>query len=174
MFNLNTVEVSDGSKYLDAGVHKVKVMSWEDKGDFIEYVLKNKTGEKGIRFYKIKESDKDIVKEIKGKQLKGFLMDCGVNNFSSDQAAIASAVNAVVNVILRDREYWTNDRDTGAPVIKTTTEYFSSRKEAVSVEFKQSFNKPLSDTDRADYENALAAHNGTEEKETVNNDDLPF
>tara|TARA_R110001632_G_scaffold102278_4_gene210462 strand:+ start:2321 stop:2842 length:522 start_codon:yes stop_codon:yes gene_type:complete len=173
MFNLNSVEVSDGSKYLGVGVHKVKVLSWEDKGDFVEYLLKNKTGEKGIRFYKIKDTDKDIVKEIKAKQLKGFLIDCGVSNFASDQAAIASAVNAVVNVILRDREYWTNDRDTGAPVIKTTTEYFSSRKEAVTVEFKESFNKPLSDSDRAAYEAALTAHNGAETVQ-AGNDNLPF
>ena len=173
MFNLKSVEVSEGSKYLGAGVHKVKVVSWEDKGDFVEYVLKNKSGEKGIRFYKVKDTDKDIVKEIKAKQLKGFLLDCGVSNFSSDQAAIASAVDAVVNVILRDREYWTNDRDTGMPVIKTATEYFSSRKPEVSVEFKDSFNKPLSEEDKAAYEAALAAHNGMQTAKTVE-DNLPF
>lgn len=173
MFNLSNVEVNEGSKYLGAGVHKCKVASWEDKGDYIEYVIKSKTGEKGVRFYKVKETDKDIVKEIKSRQLKEFLINSGVTNFTKDQAAIASATGATLNVILRDREYWVNDRDTGEPVIKTITEYLGSRKEGVEATFQSKWNKGLNADDRASYEAALAAHK-TSNEPVSEETDSPF
>jgi hypothetical protein len=176
MFNLNDVKVGEGSgsKYLGPGVYECKVESWEDKGTYIEYRIKASEGEKDIRFSKVKDTDSDTVKEIKSKSLKSFLINCGVTNFSTDQAAIASATGATVNVILRKREYWLNDRDTGMPTIRETVEFFGSRKKGVAVNFEERFNKPLSKDDREAYELALKAHEPTTETAEAGGANLPF
>ena len=60
-----------------------------------------------------------------------------------------------VEVCLASREYWTTDRDTNKPVIKSRTEYKFANPLGQKITFKESFNKSLSAEDRAAYEDAL-------------------
>jgi hypothetical protein len=74
--------------------------------------------------------------------------------------ACNSILNKNVEVCLAKREYWTTDRDTNTPEIKSRVEYKFANPFGKKITFKESYNKPMSAEDRARYEEAVKLSRG--------------
>ena len=116
---------------------------------FIEFYLLTEDGKQAnARFWVVKQTDKDSTKEWKKKQLKDFLMNCGVTEFNSDAEACKSAVNRRVQVALVSEEYVGKDKETGTLVKRTAVKYLWSSKVGKKLTYNSKYNKVLSADDQ--------------------------
>ena len=111
-FNLQNVEAgtkqkpTKDTKYITEGAYNCEIISVEtsasrDNYNGAPYIMFNvKSGDKigRARFWAIRESDKPSSKEWKEKQLKDFLVNCGVTDFTDDTESIRQAVGKKVNI----------------------------------------------------------------------------
>jgi len=180
--NLEQVEVTAQQSYLKEGVHKVKVMEVKSSEQregytgipYTEFKVANKSGIAYLKMSGADESTSDAAKDIRMKIFKRFLMSAGATTFSNPPIACKEAVGSVIEVILGRREYWTNDKDTGEPVIKSVMDYKMSGPEGSNLTFDQNrHNKPLNPSDSAAYK---AAHEAFLNASTggVADDSMPF
>ncbi len=161
--SLENVEVKAQQSYLQEGVHTVKVVEMKTSAQregytgtpYTEFKVQS---QQGIAYLKLSGADdktSDAAKEVRQKIFKRFLMSAGAKQFSNIPLACKEAVGSVIEVILGKREYWTNDKDTGEPVVKYVIDYKTSAPEGANLRFDEKNNKLLSPSDSAAYK---AAH----------------
>ena len=85
----------------------------------------------------------------------------GATTFQDPHMACNSVINNKIEVCLAKREYWTTDKDTNIPQIKSRVEYKFANPSGKKITFKDSYNKPMSAEDRARYEEALRLSQGS-------------
>ena len=144
---------------------------------YLQFNISTTSNELGrARFWAVRESDKPSTKEWKAKQLKEFLINCGVTDFSNDTDAIKQAVNKKVNITFVYEEYVGRIKDTDEPIVRKAIRYAWSSKDGEKIGYKDSYNKPLSIEDRKqfDVEHSEWKSNSGVEKTDTSGDDLPF
>lgn len=180
--NLENVEVQEQQAYLQEGVHKVKIMEVKSSAQregytgtpYTEFKVQN---QRGIAYLKLSGADEKTsaaAVDVRKKIFKRFLMAAGAKTFTNPAIACKEAVGSVIEVILGKREYWTNDKDTGEPVIKSVMDYKMAGPEGSNLVFDHTkHNKPLSPSDSAAYK---AAHEAFLNASTggVADDNMPF
>ena len=172
-------------EYLKEGGYIVTVKKFQTsdikedyKGSpYYEYIIETNDGKmQYIKFWKIKPTDTQRSADFKTKLVKEFLQNCGVTAFDNLDAALNAAVGCRVGVCLAFKEYWYEDRETNEPKISRRTEYkYSTIVDRVPI-YKDSYSRPLSNEDVADFK---SAHNLWEKgegamKEGESDPDLPF
>ena len=157
-FNLNTVQTGKAKKekieYIEPGAHECKV-----------------TG-----LTTVKETDKASTQEWKTKQIKDFLINAGVRDFSDDSNAMNDAVGKSLMVTFISDEYITVNRDTSEPVIKTSVKYRWSAKSGGKCTYNPGMNQTLSDADMAEFSNKHASWGKANAaiQEAATDEDMPF
>ena len=151
------------SDYLGAGAHTVEIRKFKTSDEvpgyqgtpYTEFMVGNDTGIAFLKFSGIDSQTSEAAARVRTEIFKSFLMAAGATTFQDPHMACNSILNKNVEVCLAKREYWTTDRDTNKPEIKSRTEYKFANPLGQKITFKESFNKPLSAEDRAAYESAL-------------------
>tara|TARA_R110002020_G_scaffold252540_5_gene466476 strand:- start:164 stop:742 length:579 start_codon:yes stop_codon:yes gene_type:complete len=187
-FNLNTVQTGKAKKekieYIEPGAHECKVTGLttsdqlEDyKGSpFIDYAIISNGKVGRCRFWAVKETDKASTQEWKTKQIKDFLINAGVRDFSDDSNAMNDAVGKSLMVTFISDEYITVNRDTSEPVIKTSVKYRWSAKSGGKCTYNPGMNQTLSDADMAEFSNKHASWGKANAaiQEAATDEDMPF
>tara|TARA_B110000908_G_C10170548_1_gene410606 strand:- start:453 stop:998 length:546 start_codon:yes stop_codon:yes gene_type:complete len=164
--NLNEVEVSTVTNYLQAGVHKVRVIEVKTSDQregytgmpYTEFKVQNR---EGIAYLKMSGADNTTSAaaiDIRKKIFAGFLRSAGAKSLNNAPLACKETVGNDINVLLSSREYWTNDRDTGMPVVKTVVDYKYSTPADQALPWTDRYNKTLSPSDQAAYKAAHDAY----------------
>ena len=151
------------SDYLGAGAHTVEIRKFKTSDEvpgyqgtpYTEFMVGNDTGLAFLKFSGIDAHTSEAAAKVRTEIFKSFLTSAGCSNFTDPHIACNSIIDKKVEVCLAKREYWTTDKDTNKPVIKSRTEYKFANPVGQKITFKESFNKPLSAEDRAAYEQAL-------------------
>jgi len=178
--NLDKVEVKESVNYLPAGVHEVTVDEMKNSTQrtdytgtpYVEFKVSNSNGISYLRFNGVDNNTSEKAAEIRTKIFKEFLQSAGAKTFGNLPTACKEVVGGKINVCLAEREYWTNDKETGEPVVKTITEYKFANPSGKSITWKDSFNKKLSPSDSAAYKAAYDAH--VNSSGGTNTDAMPF
>lgn len=115
---------------------------------FIEFYLLTECGKQGqARFWVVKQTDKPTSKEWKKKQLKDFLMNCGVKEFTTDAESCKQALNKRVQCAFVSEEYVGKNKDTRQPEKKTAVKYLWSSQIGKKLTYDAKYNKTLSQED---------------------------
>lgn len=175
--NLKNTKIESKKDYLSAGAHEVMIKSFKSSSEnveysgtpFYEFLVENK--DRSIAYLKFSGVDShtsEAAARVRTEIFKQFLINAGAKTFETPESSCKEVVGKVLNVCLAEREWWTIDKDTDTPVIKTRVEYKFSGTRPLT--FKDSYNKPLSPEDRALYESAIDARKNDNKEET----NLPF
>ena len=115
---------------------------------FIEFYMLTECGKLATaRFWVIKETDSPKSKDWKRKQLKDFLMNCGVKDFSSDLNACKESVNKRIQCAFVSEEYVGRDKESGTPIKRTAVKYLWSSAMGKKITYDSKYNKTLSEED---------------------------
>ena len=188
-FNLNTTTTTraKGEKveYITPGAHQCKITglttseTLEDyKGSpFIQYAVKSESGKVGrCRFWVVKETDKQSTREWKTKQIKDFLINAGVKDFSDDSNAMNDAIHKDLMIAFISEEYIGVNKDNQEPVIRTATKYRWSSKVGGKCTYNHDMNQTLTDEQMAEFSKKHAewskANNAMQT--TSEDEDMPF
>ena len=185
-FNLQNVEAgtkqkpTKDTKYITEGAYNCEIISVEtsasrDNYNGAPYIMFNvKSGDKigRARFWAIRESDKPSSKEWKAKQLKDFLVNCGVTDFTDDTESIRQAVGKKVNICFTYEEYISYNKETDKPLIRKAIKYRWSSKDGQKIAYKEDYNQPLSKEDMKDYMQKKEQFDSASTPEET--EDLPF
>ena len=151
------------SSYLGPGAHTVSIKSFKTSDEnagyqgtpYFEFIVENDEGVAFLKFNGVDSHTSEAAAKVRTSIFKNFLMASGATTYKEPQMSANSILGKRVEVCLASREYWTTDKDTNKPVIKSRTEYKFANPIGQKINFKESFNKPLSAQDRAAYEAAL-------------------
>ena len=151
------------SNYLGPGAHTVSIKSFKTSDEnagyqgtpYFEFIVENDEGVAFLKFNGIDSHTSEAAAKVRTSIFKSFLVAAGATTYKDPQMSANSILGKRVEVCLASREYWTTDKDTNKPVIKSRTEYKFANPVGQKITFKESFNKPLSAQDRAAYEEAL-------------------
>ena len=154
------------SSYLGPGAHTVSIKSFKTSDEnagyqgtpYFEFIVENDEGVAFLKFNGIDSHTSEAAAKVRTSIFKSFLVAAGATTYKDPQMSANSILGKRVEVCLASREYWTTDKDTNKPVIKSRTEYKFANPLGQKITFKESFNKPLSAEDRAAYEQALKLH----------------
>tara|TARA_R100000655_G_scaffold77245_1_gene116291 strand:+ start:1743 stop:2324 length:582 start_codon:yes stop_codon:yes gene_type:complete len=188
-FNLNTTTTSraKGEKveYITPGAHKCKITglttseTLEDyKGSpFIQYAVKSESGKVGrCRFWVVKETDKQSTREWKTKQIKDFLINAGVKDFSDDSNAMNDAIHKDLMIAFISEEYIGINKENQEPVIRTATKYRWSAKVGGKCTYNNDMNQTLTDEQMAEFSSKHAEWSKANSamQTTSEDEDMPF
>ena len=187
-FNLNTTNSgkAKGEKveYIQPGAHLCTItgITTSDQLDdykgspFIDYAVTSNGKVGRCRFWAVKQTDKPSTQEWKSKQIKDFLVNAGVRDFSDDTKAMNEAIGNSLMITFISDEYISVNRDTSEPVIRTTTKYRWSAKEGGKCTYNPDMNQQLSEDEMSEFSmkhsewskanDAIASNN--------NDEDMPF
>jgi len=187
-FNLNATTtkraVGEKVEYITPGAHECKITGLttseqlEDyKGSpFIQYAVTSNGKVGRCRFWVVKATDKQSTQEWKSKQIKDFLVNSGVQDFSDDSKAMNEAIGNSLMVTFISEEYISKNRDNQEPVIRTATKYRWSAKSGGKCTYNNDMNQTLTDDQMADFSkqhsdwsNANSSMNAA-----ASDDDMPF
>ena len=187
-FNLNTTTTAraQGEKleFIKPGAHECEItgLSTSDqledyKGSpFIDFRVKSfgKVGK--CRFWAVKESDKPSTKAWKTKQMKDFLVNAGVRDFSDDSKAMNDAVGKSLMVTFISEEYIGVNRDNQEPVIRTAVKYRWSAKSGSKCTYNENMNQTLSDEQMSEFsmKHSEWSKANKEVAATSDDEDMPF
>ena len=188
-FNLNTTTTTraKGEKveYITPGAHHCKITGLTTsenlenyKGSpFIQYAVKSDSGKVGrCRFWVVKETDKQSTREWKTKQIKDFLINAGVKDFSDDSKAMNDAIHKDLMIAFISEEYISINKENQEPVIRTATQYRWSAKVGGKCTYNNDMNKTLTDEQMAEFSKKHAewskANNAMQT--TSEDEDMPF
>ena len=151
------------SSYLKAGAHTVKIKSFKTSDEnpgyqgtpYFEFIVENEFGAAFLKFNGIDSHTSEAAAKVRTSIFKSFLVSAGATTYTDPQMSANSVLGKSLEVCLASREYWTTDKDTNKPVIKSRIEYKFANPFGQKITFKESFNKTLSPEDRAAYEAAL-------------------
>ncbi|MAY52259.1 MAG: hypothetical protein CMC75_03225 [Flavobacteriaceae bacterium] len=178
--DLNKVEVKETTSYLTAGIHEVKIDEMRNSNQkegytgtpYVEFKVSNKDGISYLKFSGVDANTSENAARVRTEIFKGFLQTAGATSFNSLPTACKEALGNKINVCLREREYWTTDKDTGAPVVKTVVEYKFANPVGKSISWQDKYNQKLSPADQAAYKAANDAF--LMSQGNVQTDDMPF
>ena len=188
-FNLNTTTSgrAQGEKveYITPGAHECKVTGLttsdqlEDyKGSpFIQYAVTSNGKGGRCRFWAVKETDKPSTQDWKKKQMKDFLVNAGVFDFSDDSKAMNDAIGNSLMVTFISEEYIGVNRDTQEPVIREATKYRWSAKVGGKCTYNNNMNQTLSEEDMEEFRRRHSdwtKANSTVNSSVKDDEDLPF
>ena len=187
-FNLNTSTPtrSQGEKieYLKPGVHDCEItgMTTSDQNEgykgspYIDFNLKSNNKVSRARFWAVKEADKPSTKEWKTKQIKDFLINAGVRDFSDDSKALNDAIGKSLTIAFISEEYISINKENEEPVIRTATKYRWSSKLGGKCTYNDSMNQTLNEEDRKDFAHKHAEWSKANSSVSNNqeDDDMPF
>tara|TARA_R100000458_G_C8188647_1_gene183123 strand:- start:31 stop:609 length:579 start_codon:yes stop_codon:yes gene_type:complete len=187
-FNLNTTTTTkaQGEKieYIKPGAHECEItgMSTSDqledyKGSpFIDFRVSSRGKVGKCRFWAVKETDKPSTKDWKTKQLKDFLINAGVRDFSDDSKAMNDAVGKSLMVTFISEEYIGINRDNQEPVIRTAVKYRWSAKSGAKCTYNDNMNQVLTDEQMSEF--SMKHSEWNKANDSVNkaseDDDMPF
>ena len=187
-FNLNTTTTAraQGEKleFIKPGAHECEItgLSTSDqledyKGSpFIDFRVKSfgKVGK--CRFWAVKESDKPSTKEWKTKQMKDFLVNAGVRDFSDDSKAMNDAVGKSLMVTFISEEYIGVNRDNQEPVIRTAVKYRWSAKSGGKCTYNANMNQELSEEEMSEFSMKHSEWSKANQAVSASSDDedMPF
>ena len=151
------------SSYLGPGAHTVSIKSFKTSDEnagyqgtpYFEFIVENDKGVAFLKFSGIDSHTSEAAAKVRTSIFKSFLVAGGATTYRDPQMSSSSVIGNRIEVCLASREYWTTDKDTNTPVIKSRIEYKFANPLGQKITFKESFNKPLSAEDRAAYEAAL-------------------
>ena len=157
------------SSYLKAGAHTVSIKSFKTSDEnagyqgtpYFEFIVENNEGAAFLKFNGVDSHTSEAAAKVRTSIFKNFLIAAGATTYTDPQMASNSIIGKTLEVCLASREYWTTDKDTNAPVIKSRTEYKFANPSGQKITFKESFNKLLSAEDRAAYEQAVKLNSST-------------
>jgi len=157
------------TSYLRAGAHTVSIKSFKTSDEnagyqgtpYFEFVVENTDGAAFLKFNGIDSHTSEAAAKVRTSIFKSFLMAAGATTYTDPQMAANSILGKSLEVCLASREYWTTDKDTNLPVIKSRTEYKFANPMGQKITFKESFNKVLSPEDRAAFEAAVKLTSNT-------------
>lgn len=190
-FNLASVEAgtkqqsNENTQYIREGAYNCEITSIEtsksrENYNGAPYITFNvKSGDKlgRAKFWAVRESDKPSSKEWKAKQIKEFLINCGITDFSNEATAIKEAIGKKVNITFTYEEYVTKHRETGEPLIRKAVKYRWSSKDGEKIIYKDEYNQTLSKEDMSKYmaeKQEFENSNSNIESVEQDTEDLPF
>ena len=187
-FNLNTTTTgrAKGEKveYITPGAYECKItgLSTSDqledyKGSpFIQYAVTSNGKVGRCRFWAVKESDKPSTKEWKTKQIKDFLVNAGVKDFSDDSKAMNDAIGKSLMITFISEEYIGINKENQEPVIRTATKYRWSAKSGGKCTYNHDMNQTLTNEQMAEFSEKHAAwsKSNTIAQNAANDEDMPF
>jgi hypothetical protein len=187
-FNLNTTTTTraKGEKveYITPGAHECKITALttsdnlEDyKGSpFIQYAVTSNGKVGRCRFWAVKETDKPSTQEWKTKQIKDFLVNAGVKDFSDDSKAMNDAIGNSLMITFISEEYIGVNRDNQEPVIRTATKYRWSAKSGGKCTYNHDMNQTLTDEQMAEFSNKHASWGRANAavQDAATDEDMPF
>ena len=187
-FNLNATTtkraVGEKVEYITPGAHECKITGLttseqlEDyKGSpFIQYAVTSNGKVGRCRFWVVKETDKQSTQEWKSKQIKDFLVNSGVQDFSDDSKAMNSAIGNSLMVTFISEEYIGKNRDNQEPVIRTATKYRWSAKSGGKCTYNNDMNQTLTDEQMADFSKQHSdwSNANSSISAAAADDDMPF
>ena len=187
-FNLNTTTTTKAKgekvEYITPGAYECKITGLttsdqlEDyKGSpFIQYSVSSNGKIGRCRFWAVKETDKPSTKEWKTKQLKDFLINAGVRDFSDDSKAMNDAIDKSLMITFISEEYIGKNKENEEPVIRTSVKYRWSAKSGGKCTYNQDMNQELSEEQMSEFSMKHSAW--TAAKSAVpssdNDEDMPF
>lgn len=187
-FNLNATTtkraVGEKVEYITPGAHECKITGLttseqlEDyKGSpFIQYAVTSNGKVGRCRFWVVKETDKQSTQEWKSKQIKDFLVNAGVKDFSDDSNAMNDAIGNSLMVTFISEEYISKNRDNQEPVIRTATKYRWSAKSGGKCTYNNDMNQTLTDEQMADFSKQHSdwSNANSSISAAAADDDMPF
>ena len=187
-FNLNTSTPtrSQGEKveYITPGPYECKItgLSTSDqledyKGSpFIQYAVKSNSKVGRCRFWVVKETDKPSTQEWKTKQIKDFLINAGVKDFSDDSKAMNDATGKSLMITFISEEYIGINKDNQEPVIRTATKYRWSAKSGGKCTYNHDMNQALDNNQMSEFSEKHAAwsKSNTIAQTAASDEDMPF
>jgi len=187
-FNLNATTtkraVGEKVEYITPGAHECKITGLttseqlEDyKGSpFIQYAVTSNGKVGRCRFWVVKETDKQSTQEWKSKQIKDFLVNSGVQDFSDDSKAMNDAIGNSLMVTFISEEYISKNRDNQEPVIRTATKYRWSAKSGGKCTYNNDMNQTLTDEQMADFSKQHSdwSNANSSISAAADDDDMPF
>ena len=187
-FNLNTTTSSrvQGEKieYITPGACECEITGittsdqLEDyKGSpFIQYAVSSGGKVGRCRFWAVKEEDKPSTKEWKTKQIKDFLINANVRDFSDDSKAMNDAVGKSLMITFISEEYIGVNRETQEPVIRTAVKYRWSAKSGGKCTYNQNMNQELSEEGMSEFsmKHSEWTKASKEVASTSDDEDMPF
>jgi len=187
-FNLNATTtkraVGEKVEYITPGAHECTITGLttseqlEDyKGSpFIQYAVTSNGKVGRCRFWVVKETDKQSTQEWKTKQIKDFLINAGVKDFSDDSKAMNDAIGNSLMVTFISEEYIGKNRDNEEPVIRTATKYRWSAKSGGKCTYNADMNQTLTDEQMAEFSKKHSEWSkaNKEVASTSDDEDMPF
>ena len=187
-FNLNTTTTTraKGEKieYITPGAHECRITGLttseqlEDyKGSpFIQYAVTSNSKVGRCRFWAVKETDKESTRDWKTKQIKDFLINAGVKDFSDDSKAMNDAIGNSLMVTFISEEYIGINKDNEEPVIRTATKYRWSAKSGGKCTYNHDMNQTLNDEQMAEFSKKHSEWSKANSSMAAssNDEDMPF
>ncbi len=187
-FDLNTTSTKPSGKqeYIKPGAHQCKVVSITTsdlidnyKGSpFITFNVESNGKLGRVQMWAVKQTDKPSTQDWKKKQMKDFLVNAGVSDFSDDSKAMNDVIGKELMITFISEEYVTTNRETGEPVIRESVKYRWSNKLGAKCAYNADMNKKLSNDDRGKYQTMMEQYNSVSSsvENTDGNtfEDLPF
>ena len=187
-FNLNTTTTTKAKgekvEYITPGAYECKITGLttsdqlEDyKGSpFIQYSVSSNGKIGRCRFWAVKETDKPSTKEWKTKQLKDFLINAGVRDFSDDSKAMNDAIDKSLMITFISEEYIGKNKENEEPVIRTSVKYRWSAKSGGKCTYNQDMNQELSEEKMSEFSMKHSEWSKANNSVTASSDDedMPF
>ena len=185
--NVTTTQRAKGERveYITPGAYECKITGIttsdqldEYKGSpFIQYAVSSNSRVGRCRFWAVKQTDKPSTQEWKKKQMKEFLENAGVKDFSDDSKAMNDAIGNSLMVTFISEEYIGVNRDTQEPVIREATKYRWSAKIGGKCTYNNNMNQTLSEEDMEEFRRRHSdwtKANSTVNSSVKDDEDLPF
>ena len=144
------------------------------KGEKVEYIT---PGAYECKITGITTTDKPSTQEWKKKQMKEFLINAGVKDFSDDSKAMNSAIGNSLMVTFISEEYIGVNRDTQEPVIREATKYRWSAKIGGKCSYNNDMNQQLNEEQMSEFSmkhSEWTKANNAVSSAVENDDDMPF
>tara|TARA_R110000782_G_scaffold56545_1_gene118601 strand:- start:439 stop:1017 length:579 start_codon:yes stop_codon:yes gene_type:complete len=187
-FNLNTSTTTraKGEKveYISPGAYECEIttMGTSDQNEdykaspYIDFNVKSLGKVGRCRFWAVKQTDKPSTQEWKTKQIKDFLVNAGVRDFSDDSKAMNDAIGKSLMVTFISEEYIGVNRDNQEPVIRTSTKYRWSAKSGANCTYNDDMNQELTADKMAEFSKKHSEWSSANKSMTSSIDDesMPF
>ena len=171
-------------EYIQPGAHSCKIVSITTSdlldnyngSPFITFNVVSDGKQGRVQMWAVKETDKPSTQEWKKKQMKDFLVNAGVKDFSDDSKAMNDAIGKTLMITFISEEYIGKNKQTQEPVIRTSVKYRWSNKSGAKCIYNADMNKTISNEDKVKY---TALHSTWEQNNNTvtieeEDDNLPF
>ena len=185
-FDLNTTSSKPEGKqeYLKPGAHQCKIVSITTsdlldnyKGSpFITFNVVSNGKNGRVQMWAVKNTDKPSTQEWKKKQMKDFLVNAGVTDFSDDSKAMNDVIGKDLMITFISEEYIGINRDNEEPVIRTATKYRWSSKSGGKCTYNHDMNQTLTDEQMSEFsiKHSEWSKANSSMAATSDDEDMPF